>query len=395
MSIYLDNSATTPVAPEILEAMLPYLTEKFANASSIHQVGTEAASAVAVARSKLAKFLNCSPEEVYFTSGATESDNLAILGVIKSWRERNPGGKPHLIVSAIEHEAILEPTKYLDKSGLAEVSRLKVGTSGIVASSELAKLIKPNTVLISVMLANNEIGTIQPIAEIGRMIEKLNQNRKQKIYFHTDATQAPAYVNCDVKKLKIDLLSLSAHKIYGPKGVGALYLKKNVPIEPLFFGGGQQNGIRSGTYNVAGIVGLGQAIELISGRKRQQENQKITALRDYLIKNIVKQIPNVIVNGDLKNRLPNNVNFAVRGVEGESVILMLSQAGIMASTGSACSSGSLDPSHVLLAIGLPPEVAHGSLRITLGRQNKKSDIDALIKALPPIVKKLRAMSPLK
>jgi len=394
--IYLDNSATTPLDKRVLAAMMPYLTDTFGNASSIHQAGNDAMRAVSESRQKVASFLNCLPEEVYFTSGATESDNLAISGIIKAFNAKNKEIKPHIIVSAIEHEAVLEPARQLAKEGLAELDYLPVDKSGIVKLSELKKLIKSNTALVSVMAANNEIGTIQPIAGIGKMISELNAGRKAKIYFHTDATQAPAYVICDVKKFSVDLLSLSGHKIYGPKGVGAIYIRKGTPLAPLFYGGGQEKKIRSGTYNVAGIVGLGKAIELISNKaSRNKSHKDIKALRDYCANKIINIIPKSRINGDMISRLPNNVNFILEGVEGESVILMLSQKGIMASTGSACSSGSLDPSHVLLALGLPAELAHGSLRITLGRQNKKSDIDALIKALPPIVKRLREMSPLK
>jgi len=394
--IYLDNSATTPLDSRVLETMLPFLTEKFGNASSIHQAGSEAMKAVTAARAKIAAFLNCQPDELYFTSGATESDNLAVSGAINAILAAQPGFKPHLIVSAIEHEAVLEPARALVKAGRAELDYLGVGSSGVVDPEQLEKLIKPNTVLVSVMTANNEIGAIQPMAAIGRIIAAANAGRRQKIYFHTDATQAPAYIDCDVEKFQADLLSLSAHKIYGPKGVGALFVRRGTPLQPLFYGGGQEKKIRSGTYNVAGIAGFGRAIELISQpAERVKTAKRLAELRDYCVESILKSIPKSGVNGDLQRRLPNNINFRLEGVEGESVILRLSQQGIMASTGSACSSGSLDPSHVLLAIGLPAEAAHGSLRITLGRQNKKSDLDALIRALPPIVRKLRSMSPLK
>lgn len=391
--IYLDNSATTPVDPRVLKAIWPYFSEQFANASSLHNMGNQAAQAVDLARRQLAEFLNCQTKEVYFTSGATESDNLAILGLINSFKTEV---RPHLIVSAIEHEAVLEPAKQLAKDGRAELSILPVAGNGLVDLAELKKLIKDNTVLISVMLANNEIGTIEPIEEIGKLVAELNQERKNKIYFHTDATQAPAYLNCDIRKLGVDLLSLSAHKIYGPKGVGALYARSGVPIKPLMLGGGQEKKLRSGTYNVPGIAGFGEAVRLISNAKaRAKEIKEITELRDYLIREILKKIPKAGLNGDPKKRLPNNANFVFPGVEGESVVLMLSQQGIMASTGSACSSGSLEPSHVLLAIGTPIEQAHGSLRLSLGRFTKKSDLDAVIKKLPPIIEKLRAMSPLK
>lgn len=394
-AIYLDNAATTKIDPKVLAVMLPYLQEDFANASSIHGLGNKSAVAVMAARVKVATFLGCLPEEVIFTGGATESDNLAILGLIKAIVGANIDLKPHVIVSAIEHEAVLEPAQELKRQGLVELTILPVNNAGLVELAELKKSIKPNTVLVSIMLANNEIGTIEPITEIGSLIEQLNGARSQKIYFHTDATQAPTYVDCDVKKLKVDLLSMSAHKIYGPKGVGALYIKRGTPLKSLVYGGGQEKKIRSGTYNVAGIVGFGAAIELISNKKtRSKEIKEIKNLRDYLIKSL-KKISRAKLNGDVKNRLANNINFVFPGVEGESIVLMLSQKGIMASTGSACSSGSLDPSHVLLAIGLPAEIAHGSLRLTLGRFTTKKELDALIKALPPIIEKLRQMSPLK
>lgn len=394
-AIYLDHAATTPLDKKVLAAMLPYLQGDFANASSIHDLGNKNAVAVMAARAQVATFLGCLPEEVIFTGGATESDNLAILGLIKAIVGAKTGPKPHVIVSALEHEAVLEPAQVLKREGVIELTVLPVNNLGLVEVAELKKAINPNTVLVSIMLANNEIGTIEPIAEIGNLLEQLNQQRSTKIYFHTDATQAPAYVDCNVQKLKVDLLSLSAHKIYGPKGVGALFIKKGTALKPLVYGGGQERKIRSGTYNVAGIVGLAAAIELISDKKsRTKEIEKIKSLRDYLIK-ALKKIPKAQLNGDLKNRLANNINFVFPGVEGESIVLMLSQKGIMASTGSACSSGSLDPSHVLLAIGLPAEIAHGSLRLTLGRFTTKKELDAVIKALPPIISKLRQMSPLK
>jgi len=399
--IYLDHSATTPVDQKVLKAMLPYFSESFGNASSLHSAGSIALAAVDSSRAKIAGFLDCLPEEVYFSSGATESDNWAVLGLLEAILTNSGlmakiGQKPHVIVSAIEHEAVLEPVKKLVGYGVMEATYLPVDKAGLVSVKKLTEAIKPNTVLVSVMLANNEIGTIQPIAELGKVIAKANDGRKHKIYFHTDATQAPAYTDCDVRKLGVDMMSLSAHKIYGPKGVGALYVKKGTPIKPLMYGGGQQKKMRSGTYNVSGIVGFGAAIDLLSDKKnRALEIARLKNFRDYLIKALIKKISKISVNGDLKSRLPSNVNFTIPGVEGESVVLMLSQQGICVSTGSACSTGSLEPSHVLLAIGVPQEMAHGSLRVTLGRSTKKSDIDALIKALPPIVEKLRAMSPLK
>lgn len=392
---YLDNAATTKIDPRVLKAMLPFLTESYGNASSLHDFGNQAAAAVSAARKTVADFLAADPTEIIFTSGATESDNWVIGGVVAALAEtqsKNFSGRPQVIVSAIEHEAILEPARRLMKQGKIDLAYAPVNSAGLADVVKLKKLIQPNTVLISIMLANNEIGTIQPIAEIGKYLAELNRSRKQKIYFHTDATQAPAYVDCRVNKLGVDFLSLSAHKIYGPKGIGVLYARQKAPLSPLLIGGGQENKRRSGTYNVAGIVGLAEAIKLLGDKK---EIKRIKGLRDYLRKEILRTVPQTAVNGDWQARLPNNLNVAIRGVEGESVILMLSQKGVMASTGSACSSGSLDPSHVLLAIGLKPEVAHGSLRLTLGRQTKKSDVDALIKYLPGIVEKLRRMSPLR
>jgi cysteine desulfurase len=390
--IYLDYSATTPLDGRVWLAMLPYLKDNFANASSIHQAGLKAKEAVEQSRETIAKFLGSQAEELYFTSGATESNNWAILGLVKAIKEKDKNFIPHIITSKIEHEAILEPLRQLEKEG-AQVTYLPVDKQGLVAAGAVARALRPNTVLVTVMYANNEVGTIQPIAAIGKIIRSYNQkSRRYKIYFHTDATQAPAYCDCSVDTLGVDLLSLSAHKIYGPKGVGLLYVKKGTPLQPLMYGGGQQGGWRSGTYNVAGIVGLGKAVELLKPEKAK--NKAIKKLRDYLIGRIKKKIPSTIINGDLVKRLPSNAHFIFKGVEGESVLLMLSQKGLAISTGSACSSGSLLPSHVLLAMGLPPELAHGSIRVTIGRLTTKKELDSLIRELPPIIKKLRAMSPL-
>lgn len=395
-TFYLDNAATTPIDPRVLKVMTPFFNEAFGNASSLHSKGNEAMTAVEASRAKIASFLGCSSENVYFTSGATESDNWAILGLTRAILRDNPGPKPHIIVSAVEHEAVIEPVRRLVKDCLAESTYLKVDKNGLVSAEDLKKSIKANTVLVSVMLANNEIGSIQPIAKLAQIIAEANSSRNRKILFHTDATQAPAYVDCNVKKLGVDLMSLSAHKVYGPKGVGALYIGSGIKLEPLVYGGGQQQGARSGTYNVPGIVGFGKAIEIVSDRQeRSNDIRRIKELRDYLVKRVLAKIPRSSLNGSLKDRLPNNASFIFPGVEGESVILMLSQQGICSSTGSACSSGSLEPSHVLLAIGVPIEYAHGSLRLTLGRFTKKSDIEALLKHLPPIIEKLRQMSPLK
>lgn len=380
---YLDNAATTPVDPRVLKAMLPHFSKNFANASSLHQPGLDNRVAVDRAQAKIARFLGCLKDEVYFTSGATESDNMAVLGLCRALKS-----KIHVIAAKIEHDAVLEPCRQLEKEG-AEVTYLPVNSRGLVELKTLAKNIRENTVLISVMYVNNEIGTIQPIREIGQLIKRLNQKRKNRIYFFTDAVQALNYCDCRVGRLNVDLLAFSGHKIYGPKGIGALYIRKGTPFVPIIFGGHQQADVRPGTFNVPGIVGLGKAVELLNGK----ENERIGKLRDYLISRI--KIKGLIINGDLQKRVPGNVNFIFQGVEGESMVLMLSEKKIAASTGSACSSGSLEPSHVLLALGLKPEMAHGSLRITLGRFTKKEDVDALLKELPGIVKKLRQMSPLK
>ncbi|MFA6918600.1 MAG: IscS subfamily cysteine desulfurase [Patescibacteria group bacterium] len=402
--VYLDNAATTPMDPEVLKAMMPFLKDNFGNASSLHYAGIEANRAVNDVQEKIGRFLGCLPEEVYFTSGATESDNMAVLGLTEAILRAKSGFKAHIVVSAMEHDAILEPAQQLQKEGV-EVTYLKPNEKGLIEIEKLRAVIKDNTVLVSIMYVNNEIGTIQPIVEIGKLIKELNEKRASsakasaglgKIYFHTDATQATAYCDMNVGKLGVDMLSLSAHKIYGPKGVGVFFLKQGTPFRPLIWGGHQQNGIRSGTYNVAGIVGLGKAIELIAEKNKiKQENKKIKELRDYLIKGIKKNIKRISINGDLTKRVPSNVSIIFEGVEGESVLLMLSQKGIAVSTGSACSSGSLEPSHVLKSIGVKPELAHGSIRFSLGRFSTKSDIDFLLRELPPIIKRLRAMSPLK
>lgn len=396
--IYLDHSATTPVDPAVAAAMRPYQTEVFGNASSVHSFGQKASQAVEKARMQVAQFLNCEPAEIYFTSGATEADNLVILGVAKAG--------DHLITSKIEHPAILEACREAEKRGV-KVTYVNVDNRGILKLQELKKAIRPNTKLVSVMYVNNEVGTIQPIAEIGKMLEIINKFHRQKIYFHTDAAQAANYCDLDVQKLKVDLLSLSGHKIYGPKGIGALFVRKGINISPIQFGGHQEKGLRPGTYNTAGIVGLGKAVELINTKtprtspaaagsvrgRQKHENIRIKKLRDYLIREVKKRIPGVVINGDLKNRTPNNINFSFKGAEGESILLMLDFSGIAVSTGSACSSGSLEPSHVLMAMGISPELAHGSLRITLGKNNTSSDVDEVIKVLPGIIAKLRKISP--
>ncbi len=370
--IYLDYAATTPVDPKVLKEMLPYLKEECGNPSSIHNFGQKAQMAVDKARERVAGFLSCSPSEIVFTGSATEANNLAIFGISPS----------HIITTKIEHHAVFEPCEALEKEGV-EVTYLPVGKEGIVKVSDVEKAIKENTVLVSVMYANNEIGSIQPIAEIGKLL------KNSKILFHTDAVQAVNYLDCDVQKLGVDLLTLSAHKIYGPKGIGALYIKKGTSIRPLIYGGNQEHGMRSGTENVAGIVGLGTAISQIPNIPNIPKTQE---LRDKLIDSILEKIPNSKLNGSREYRLANNVNVTFEGAEGESMVIALDQEGIAASTGSACSTRSLEPSHVLLALGLTPEQAHGSLRLTLGRYTTKQEIDYVLKILPEVIKRLRKIS---
>ncbi len=381
-NIYFDHAATTSVKPEVLEAMLPYFTEKYGNASSIYSLGRENKKAIDDAREKVAKALNALPKEIFFTSGGTEADNWALEGIAFA----NQAKGKHIITTNIEHHAILHTCKFLEKQGF-EVSYVPVDNKGIVHVEDIEKAIRPDTILISIMFANNEIGTIQPIKEIGALA------KEKGIYFHTDAVQAIGNIPIDVKDMNIDLLSLSAHKFYGPKGVGVLYIRDGVRISSMLHGGAQERGKRASTENVAGIVGLGKAIELAT-ENIEQYNTKLMKLRDRAIKEILEKIPYSRLNGDEKNRLPGNVNISFEFIEGESILLMLDMKGICASSGSACTSGSLDPSHVLLAIGLPHEIAHGSLRLTFGEENTDSDLDYLLETLPPIIEKLRAMSPL-
>lgn len=378
--IYLDYAATTPLDPQVLKAMMPYLKHDFGNPSSIYGIGQKASGAIGEARKIAADFLGCSSQEIVFTGSATEANNLAIFGVLKAAKI----AKPHIITTQIEHHAVLEPCRELERQGLIEATYLPVDKEGLVQPTEVQKAIKPNTVLVSIIYANNEIGTIQPIAEIGKLIGR--------IYFHTDAVQAANYLDCDVKKLGVDLLTLSSHKIYGPKGVGLLFIKQGTPIKPLVYGGGQEAGLRSGTENVAGIVGLGQALKEIQSPRHKIENIKIRQFRDKLIKSILKIIPAAKLNGSSVHRLPNNINISFQGAEGEAIVIALDQKGIATSTGSACSSKSLEPSHILLALGLSEKEAHGSLRITLGRYTTQQEISRFLKVLPLIVQKLRKLS---
>jgi cysteine desulfurase len=380
--IYMDHSATTYVRKEAVEAMTPYHAEHFGNPSSIYSIARESKMVIDTAREQAAKALGAEPDEIYFTSGGSESDNWAIKGV--AFVNRKKGN--HIITSKIEHHAVLHTCEYLEKEGFT-VTYLPVDQYGLVDPAELEKAITDKTVLISIMYANNEIGTIEPIAELGAIA------RRHKIPFHTDAVQAVGNIPINVNAQNIDLLSLSAHKFYGPKGVGALYIRKGTKIDNLIHGGGQERRRRAGTENIAGIVGLGIAIELATA-DIEGHNLKIRALRDRLMSGILAKIPNSRLNGHPEKRLPGNINISFEFIEGESMLLWLDDEGICASTGSACTSGSLEPSHVLLATGLPVEISHGSLRLTLGDINTDADVDFVLEVLPKVVSRLREMSPL-
>lgn len=380
--IYLDHAATTYVKPEVFEAMKPYFCEHFGNASSIYSIGRESKKAVEEARERVAKALGAQPREIYFTGSGSEADNWALKGIANANKKK---GK-HIITSAIEHPAILNTCKYLEGEGF-EVTYLPVDSDGVVSVEELKKAVKDTTILISIMFANNEIGTIQPIQEIGALA------REKGIYFHTDAVQAIGNVAIDVEKLNIDLLSLSGHKFYGPKGAGALYVRKGVKISSFMHGGAQERGKRASTENLPGIIGLGKAIEL-AAQNMEDYNKKLLDFREKTIEGLMAKIPYIRLNGHRTNRLPGNVNISFQFIEGESLLLMLDLVGVCGSSGSACSSGSLDPSHVLMAIGLPHEIAHGSLRLTFGEENTQEDVDFILEEIPKIVSRLRDMSPL-
>ena len=380
--IYLDNAATTKTAPEVVQAMLPWFTENYGNPSSIYSLGTESKKAVSEAKDIIAGSLGAASNEIYFTAGGSEADNWALKAAAEAYASK---GK-HIITSKIEHHAILHTCEYLEKKG-CEITYVNVDENGIVKLDELEKAIRPDTILISVMFANNEIGTVQPIKEIGEIASRHN------VLFHTDAVQAYGQLPINVDECHIDMLSASGHKLNGPKGIGFLYIRKGIKIRSFIHGGQQERGRRAGTENVPGIVGMGAAAKRafsILEEKRAKE----TELRDYLIEQIEKEIPYCRLNGDRNRRLPNNVNFSFRFVEGESLLIMLDMKGICASSGSACTSGSLDPSHVLLAIGLPHEIAHGSLRLTLNEENTKEEMYTTVAAIKEIVTKLRNMSPL-
>lgn len=381
--VYADNSATTRLSPVVLEKMMPYLTEQYGNPSSIYRLGGKAKEAVEGARENIAKNLGAAkPNEIYFTSGGSESDNWAIRGVAHTMKAK---GKNHIITSKFEHHAVLHTCEALEKEGF-EVTYLDVYENGIVRPEDVESAIKETTALVTIMYANNEIGTIQPISEIGAIC------RKHNVIFHTDAVQAAGYVKINVTEQNIDLLSMTAHKLHGPKGTGLLYVRRGIVIENLIYGGAQEKGKRAGTENVAGIVGLDAALQ-IAVDTMDERNKKIAALRDKLIDSLLK-IERSRLNGDRVHRLPNNINMCFEGIEGESLLLKLDMNGIQSSSGSACTSGSLDPSHVLLAIGLPHEIAHGSMRLSFSEETTEEDIDYIAKVVPEVVTYLRNMSPL-
>ncbi len=377
--VYADNAATTKVRPDVFAKMIPHYVEHYGNPSSIYSVGRESAVAVMEARKTVAECLNCDPKEIVFTSGGSESDNLAIVGIAKR------KGKGHIITSKIEHHAVLHTVQALEKEGF-EATYLDVDADGLVNPEDVKNAIREDTILITIMFANNEIGTIQPIAEIGKIA------REHKIIFHTDAVQAAGHIALDVKELNVDMLSISAHKFGGPKGTGVLYVRRGVVYKPIIMGGAQENNKRAGTENIAGIIGTAEALKLACA-EIDHETKRLTALRDKLIDGILTTIPYTRLNGSRTQRMPGNVNISVEYIEGESLILMLDFYGICASSGSACTTGSLDPSHVLLALGLTHEVAHGSLRLSLGRDNTEADVDYILEVLPKVVERLRAMSP--
>jgi len=383
--IYLDYAATTYIDPIVLDKMLPFLKGNFGNPSSLYSIGRQAKMGIEYARVSVAKILGASSQEIIFTGSGTESDNLAIFGVAKFYQNK---GK-HIIVSKIEHKAVLEAAKKLGKEGF-EIIYLDVDSKGLVNLLELKKSLRSDTILVSVMYANNEIGTIQPIAKISEIIREFRKENLLPL-FHTDACQAAGALTLNVKKLGVDLLTINGSKIYGPKGVGCLYKAKDIKLDPIIVGGGQENNLRAGTENVALIAGFGEALKLAE-KLRLRESRRLKKLRDYLIKRILKIIPHSQLNGHPEKRLSNNINISIASIEGEALVLMLDKYGVFASTGSACASHDLNPSHVLLAMGLTPELAHGSLRLTLGRKTTKMDLDYVMKILPEIIYKLRKIS---
>lgn len=391
MRVYFDNAATTQVDAKVLEKMLPYFSEEFGNASSIHSFGQEASKAVEEARVKIAEFLACDTSEVYFTSGATESNNLAIWGVLRKWAKKNK--KYHFITSKIEHPAVLEVYKKIEQLG-HEVTYLDVDENGVVQIDDLKNKIKEKTLMISLMYVNNEVGSIQPVQEIGRLVKEINEtvrDEKLPLYFHVDAVQAVNYLECDVRLLNCHLMSMSGHKIHGPKGIGALYVKKGILLEPTQYGGHQEKDLRPGTYNTAGIVGLGEAIDLIIQNQEKNYN-KIKKLKEKIIKEL-ESFENIRFNGQSETQVPGIINISFDNAEGESLLMLLDLDGVAVSTGSACSSGSLAPSHVLTSMNVPVEWTHGSIRISLSKFNTEQEVNYFIKSLKGAVEKLRKMAP--
>lgn len=387
-SIYLDHAATTPLDARVMDAMRPYVSDVFANPSSLHAPGVAAAKSVMDARTRIARLLNAHADEIVFTSGGTESDNLAVVGIVRA----NASKGRHVVTSAIEHPAVLEPLRHFEKTGDIELTVVPVDADGLVDADAVLQAVRFDTVLVSVMAANNEIGALQPVADIGKGLLRYRKAHATALpLFHTDACQAAGALDLDVEKLHVDLLTLNGSKIYGPKGVGALFVRRGVKLEPMLRGGGQERGLRSGTENVPGIVGLAAAFELAQAEK-ETENARLVPLRDRLIEGLLA-VPKARLNGHPTMRLPNNVNVTFPDAEGESLVLYLDAQGIFASTGSACASSALHPSHVLKAIGLPDDVVHGSVRFTLGRSTTAEDIETVITAVPPLVERLRKMSP--
>ncbi|OGL67019.1 cysteine desulfurase NifS [Candidatus Uhrbacteria bacterium RIFCSPHIGHO2_01_FULL_63_20] len=388
--VYLDHAAAAPLDSRVLRSMRPFLEGAGGNPSSFHGDGKEAKDALDDARTRIASLIHARPDEILFTSGGTESDNLAVLGYARA----NKANGCHLVTSAFEHPAVLESVGHLEKKEGFTATYVSPGRDGIVSADDAIAAVRPDTVLVSVMLANNEIGTIQPVADIGKRLKKLREAGHTKAVLHTDACQGAGAMELDVEKLRVELLTINGGKIYGPKGIGALYAKRGVKLQPLQFGGTQERGIRPGTENVAGAVGLATALE-ISSEIREAENARLIALRDTLIGGLLARVPKSRLNGHATLRLPNNANLSFLDMEGEALLLYLDAAGIEASTGSACTSAALEPSHVILSLGLPYEVAHGSLRFSLGRATTEADVDYVLDTLPPLVQKLRAISPVR
>ena len=384
-TVYLDHAGTTPLDSKVLEAMVPYFTQRFGNPSSLHSVGQEARYALDEARERVAGVLNCRPREIVFTAGGTESDNAAIHGVATALHETGN----HIVTSSVEHHAVLHACQYLESQGF-EVTYLSVDADGMVQPEAVYNAINERTTLVTIMYGNNEVGTINPISEIAKSVNRRAEELSRTIVFHTDAVQAAGYLSLDVAELGVDLLSLSGHKFHGPKGTGVLYMKRGSPYLPLIHGGGQERERRSGTENIPGIIGLSVALEA-ADTVREETSQRCAALRDRIIDSVLQQIPGSRLNGHATQRLPNNANFSFTGVEGEPILLGLDMAGIAASSGSACSSGSLEPSHVLLALGQSAEIARGSLRLTLGRDNTEDEVEYLLGVLVDLVQRLRQL----